>query len=108
MSFLFSSRRRHTRCALVTGVQTCALPIFHSIALERFDLNGMRFPPAEYRLVAFDPTLRLHDDDDPPSALGLFAVTRQDGLKQFADDDELAGLDAFRRVDDQQTGRAHV
>src|SRR3546814_13080453 len=32
--FFFSSRRRHTRCALVTGVQTCALPIcslfFHS------------------------------------------------------------------------------
>src|SRR3546814_11762151 len=27
-SFFFSSRRRHTRCALVTGVQTCALPIF--------------------------------------------------------------------------------
>src|SRR3546814_1492537 len=27
----FSSRRRHTRCALVTGVQTCALPIFHPL-----------------------------------------------------------------------------
>src|SRR3546814_2671108 len=27
MMFFFSSRRRHTRCALVTGVQTCALPI---------------------------------------------------------------------------------
>src|SRR3546814_7450086 len=26
-SFVFSSRRRHTICALVTGVQTCALPI---------------------------------------------------------------------------------
>src|SRR3546814_7223237 len=26
--FFVSSRRRHTRCALVTGVQTCALPIF--------------------------------------------------------------------------------
>src|SRR3546814_18865409 len=26
--FFFSSRRRHTSCALVTGVQTCALPIF--------------------------------------------------------------------------------
>src|SRR3546814_8775973 len=26
-NFFFSSRRRHTRCALVTGVQTCALPI---------------------------------------------------------------------------------
>src|SRR3546814_10698139 len=25
--FFFSSRRRHTMCALVTGVQTCALPI---------------------------------------------------------------------------------
>src|SRR3546814_4012974 len=29
-AFFFSSRRRHTRCALVTGVQTCALPISHS------------------------------------------------------------------------------
>src|SRR3546814_1289552 len=27
--FFFSSRRRHTRCALVTGVQTCALPILN-------------------------------------------------------------------------------
>src|SRR3546814_10744827 len=27
MFVFFSSRRRHTRCALVTGVQTCALPI---------------------------------------------------------------------------------
>src|SRR3546814_11659634 len=27
MCLFFSSRRRHTRCALVTGVQTCALPI---------------------------------------------------------------------------------
>src|SRR3546814_2290970 len=27
-SFFFASRRRHTRCALVTGVQTCALPIW--------------------------------------------------------------------------------
>src|SRR3546814_8658414 len=38
--FVFTSRRRHTRCALVTGVQTCALPIFQcgcqdtSISLE--------------------------------------------------------------------------
>src|SRR3546814_6035613 len=32
--FFFSSRRRHTRCALVTGVQTCALPI----SVPRLDL----------------------------------------------------------------------
>src|SRR3546814_7667671 len=30
----FSSRRRHTRCALVTGVQTCALPIFFGFARD--------------------------------------------------------------------------
>src|SRR3546814_4410394 len=29
--FFFASRRRHTRCALVTGVQTCALPICRSL-----------------------------------------------------------------------------
>src|SRR3546814_6034443 len=38
--FFCSSRRRHTRCALVTGVQTCALPI--SIG---------RWPPANSRTV---------------------------------------------------------
>src|SRR3546814_9504848 len=31
----FSSRRRHTRCALVTGVQTCALPISINIFADR-------------------------------------------------------------------------
>src|SRR3546814_1329041 len=35
--FFFSSRRRHTRCALVTGVQTCALPIY------RLANEGMTF-----------------------------------------------------------------
>src|SRR3546814_2020201 len=33
--FFFSSRRRHTRCALVTGVQTCALPISRRSRRER-------------------------------------------------------------------------
>src|SRR3546814_10918395 len=35
--FFFASRRRHTRCALVTGVQTCALPIFYvgRLAVEK-------------------------------------------------------------------------
>src|SRR3546814_6160049 len=48
--FFFSSRRRHTRCALVTGVQTCALPIYASTTLmidtltkvvEAFERNGI-------------------------------------------------------------------
>src|SRR3546814_6454133 len=33
--FCFASRRRHTRCALVTGVQTCALPIFSIASMPR-------------------------------------------------------------------------
>src|SRR3546814_2668091 len=40
--FFFSSRRRHTRCALVTGVQTCALPIYRLIdaGVQPLDENG--------------------------------------------------------------------
>src|SRR3546814_5753094 len=36
--FFFSSRRRHTRCAVVTGVQTCALPIYQ-LRLEEVVLH---------------------------------------------------------------------
>src|SRR3546814_2267353 len=35
--FFFSSRRRHTSCALVTGVQTCALPIYPDPDLSYLD-----------------------------------------------------------------------
>src|SRR3546814_4339163 len=37
MLFFFSSRRRHTRCALVTGVQTCALPILMDVGINDFN-----------------------------------------------------------------------
>src|SRR3546814_2756098 len=40
--FVCSSRRRHTRCALVTGVQTCALPI--SITAHGEDIPMLRSP----------------------------------------------------------------
>src|SRR3546814_891836 len=39
--FFFSSRRRHTRCALVTGVQTCALPISEDAAGFRREIVGV-------------------------------------------------------------------
>src|SRR3546814_2782912 len=41
--FFFSSRRRHTRCALVTGVQTCALPIYLFGILRGIDAAALRF-----------------------------------------------------------------
>src|SRR3546814_5339703 len=55
--FFLSSRRRHTRCALVTGVQTCALPIYavHSAAtrdeardvlIDRWDRDRIAAPDA--------------------------------------------------------------
>src|SRR3546814_3583042 len=48
--FFFSSRRRHTRCALVTGVQTCALPIFG--AVEPVDFVQPRFQAFERQEIA--------------------------------------------------------
>src|SRR3546814_9715683 len=38
----FSSRRRHTRCALVTGVQTCALPILKQALATEIELNKLK------------------------------------------------------------------
>src|SRR3546814_1533861 len=46
--FFFSSRRRHTRCALVTGVQTCALPILTVQQLQ------VRVPLASFDQVRVD------------------------------------------------------
>src|SRR3546814_18278525 len=70
--FFFSSRRRHTRCALVTGVQTCALPIFGCYGataiktpnVDRLAARGTRFvnahspsatcTPSRYALLTGD------------------------------------------------------
>src|SRR3546814_3358914 len=50
MCFFFSSRRRHTICALVTGVQTCALPICYS----NFKGNYPALVKAGYRVILPD------------------------------------------------------
>src|SRR3546814_9716865 len=56
--FFFSSRRRHTRCALVTGVQTCALPML-ALALtstrgwiHRLGRNWQRLHRSVYAIAA--------------------------------------------------------
>src|SRR3546814_4174874 len=60
---LFSSRRRHTRCALVTGVQTCALPIYadrcDGCALGLRFIETKRLGPARQARQMLDPA------DDP-------------------------------------------
>src|SRR3546814_5666052 len=48
--FFFSSRRRHTICALVTGVQTCALPILYAWATDSASFT-------RWQSIAEDPTV---------------------------------------------------
>src|SRR3546814_4378350 len=64
--FFFSSRRRHTRCALVTGVQTCALPICSLIqqtgtrrrlAVTRADAARLRAAARQYGATTNDAVL---------------------------------------------------
>src|SRR3546814_4611085 len=45
----FSSRRRHTRCALVTGVQTCALPICEPTGIDLTGENAGIVPSREWK-----------------------------------------------------------
>src|SRR3546814_8987426 len=52
--FFFSSRRRHTRCALVTGVQTCALPISALAAVVIVALFDFFFVPPRFTFGVSD------------------------------------------------------
>src|SRR3546814_5477716 len=74
ISFFFSSRRRHTSCALVTGVQTCALPIYPNAVrdsvsdsgqLRRYIVNGDPLNAAQQDIPIL-PILNM----SPPNALG--------------------------------------
>src|SRR3546814_17468111 len=83
--FFFSSRRRHTRCALVTGVQTCALPIFRRTG--RIPALSTR---ACQRLRRQVLALRVHD------ALAAGASIRDVGIMLFG----------FERVRDEWADEA--
>src|SRR3546814_10077906 len=48
-----SSRRRHTRCSLLTGVQTCALPIFRRVLQERdCEITSVNMPSLGQNLTS--------------------------------------------------------
>src|SRR3546814_5437829 len=65
----FSSRRRHTRCALVTGVQTCALPISKDLPAPKQDLAKAKALLAEaghpdgFELEARYPAMNVYGVD---------------------------------------------
>src|SRR3546814_18564572 len=60
--FFFSSRRRHTRCALVTGVQTCALPISARYSSHRLRHRSGFRPESSHRRERF-PQIRLRSEE---------------------------------------------
>src|SRR3546814_4669590 len=90
--FFFSSRRRHTRCALVTGVQTCALPIFALLLILLFAVHWQILPaggfagwdegfwPALQSLLLPAVALAL------PQAAILARVTRSSVLETLGED----------------------
>src|SRR3546814_12687365 len=81
--FFFSSRRRHTRCALVTGVQTCALPILVGDSSQTLAELGRNLVPilsrrAELRDVHVDAgdqnsELSVRVDRERAAAFGFSA-----------------------------------
>src|SRR3546814_9793515 len=74
--FFFSSRRRHTRCALVTGVQTCALPIS--------EFNGLALRLETRRAKSFVHKIIIDDDVGPHDVYPFLRSYTYDPLKAFA------------------------
>src|SRR3546814_6910475 len=92
----FSSRRRQTRCALVTGVQTCALPI-----------SG-----GAINFIAAKPTRELHYGAD--LSYGRFNTIEVGGFISGPITENLRGRLSFKAVNGDEwqksykIGRAHV
>src|SRR3546814_8900816 len=111
--FFFSSRRRHTRCALVTGVQTCALPICRCMSDERTMTGAERTTLADGNTI---PTiglgvLRVPDDEAERSVrTALTAGYRsidtaatygnEEGVGRAIRDSEVPRDDVFLRSED--------
>src|SRR3546814_4216036 len=99
--FFFSSRRRHTRCALVTGVQTCALPISRDNA-ELAAVNN--------ELEAFSYSVS-HDLRAPLRAIDGFSQALLEDCAENLDPQGRDYLNRVRRGAQRMgvlIGRAHV
>src|SRR3546814_21188701 len=70
LRLFFSSRRRHTRCALVTGVQTCALPIYTVTGEASFEPTDGGFVA-----IGHSPSTELFKGKLPLDADGYLEVT---------------------------------
>src|SRR3546814_5450777 len=84
--FFFSSRRRHTRCALVTGVQTCALPIYMRWPFVGELMGGTQTLTPRVQIVATPPIENLDIPNEDSRAFdledsNLFAINRFNGYE---------------------------
>src|SRR3546814_11690710 len=91
LCFFFSSRRRHTRCALVTGVQTCALPICTGVAF----IPSSGSPPGGVS-IGHAWTKCLRDYGPSPGECRWFAPERTATRGMMAHG--LMGMDALGRM----------
>src|SRR3546814_7291642 len=100
--FFFSSRRRHTRCALVTGVQTCALPIW-AVAPARQRQSDLPViglgadPQFEIAAAVGNHQLARHEHPEPLHEPGQFRKCgdrerRADGTRSEEHTSELQSL----------------
>src|SRR3546814_2700668 len=71
MFFFFSIRRRHTRCALVTGVQTCALPISDCSIAKAHAVEGIPMMIAGNAGGRVRTGFHLAGSADPITRVGL-------------------------------------
>src|SRR3546814_19257690 len=93
--FFFSSRRRHTSCALVTGVQTCALPISRGFSLLFLGRLGDKI------IAARDPRGGESAQQCRASG-GERAASRIDGAPNFA------AVSAALRSEERRVGKECV
>src|SRR3546814_19154648 len=88
-SFLFSSRSRHTRCSLVTGVQTCALPILAQRSLAA--------GPCDDLPLAVEPVGIAREDEGPPIP-GAAIHAQPIGIGQAGWLDAIGDIDELARL----------
>src|SRR3546814_743310 len=100
--FFFSSRRRHTRCALVTGVQTCALPIFTKYVATQFGKKGIRCNVISPGLVV-TPNVHLSNSQEQLDRIEKHKLT-----PYLGEPDDIAAAAAYLASDDAKFVTAQV
>src|SRR3546814_1740712 len=101
--FFVSSRRRHTRCALVTVVQTCALPISRHRAAEDRDLAAQEIAAARHAAVQALGADRMHVVHLCPVAPGgttgqVSIPPRGPGAVRFRSEEHTSELQSLMRI----------